>query len=83
MGYLACGMNITEWAIMAVATIILFFPGIIHGLFHGLDLPSLAVDGLGIILWAVVFLLQKARIKANPWLTLPIHEQKAARAAQA
>ena len=81
MGYLACGMNILEWVIMAVATIILFFPGLIHGLFHGLDLPSLVVDGVGIILWGVVFLLQKARIKAHPWLTLPVHEQAAARQA--
>ena len=82
MGYLACGMNILEWVIMAVATLILFFPGIIHWATPTIDLPSLVVDGLGILLWGVVFLIQKARIRANPTLTLPIHEQKALRKAR-
>ena len=76
MGYLSCGMNIMEWFIMAVATLILFFPGLAHGVLH-LDVPSIVVDGAGILLWALVFLLQKARIRKNPSLTLPIHEQKA------
>jgi TRAP transporter 4TM/12TM fusion protein len=76
MGYLSCGMNIFEWIIMAVATIILFFPGLVHTVLHFLSLPSLAVDGIGIALWAIVFFMQKARIKINPTLILPIHEQK-------
>jgi TRAP-type uncharacterized transport system fused permease subunit len=74
MGYLSCGMNPLEWGIMAVATVILFFPGLVHAV--GIDVPDLAVDGLGIVLWAVVFLLQKARIKRDPTLTLPMHEQR-------
>jgi TRAP transporter 4TM/12TM fusion protein len=82
MGYLACGMNIFEWVVMAIATIILFFPHIIHGVFHAVNLPDLAVDGLGIVLWAVVFFMQKARIRKDPTLTLPVHEQKALRKAR-
>ncbi len=82
MGYLACGMNILEWVIMAVATVILFFPGVFHAVIPG-HVPDLMVDGIGIVLWVVVFLLQKARIKANPTLTLPIHEQKKLKAAKA
>jgi TRAP-type uncharacterized transport system fused permease subunit len=81
MGYLACGMNIVEWGIMAVATLILFFPKIIHWATPTIDLPSLAVDGVGIALWLVVFLIQKARIRKDPTLTLPIHERKALRKA--
>jgi TRAP transporter 4TM/12TM fusion protein len=79
MGYLSCGMNAVEWVVMAVATVILFFPDIVHAI--GLQIPSLAVDGLGIILWGVVFLLQKARIRKDPTLTLPIHERKKLQAA--
>jgi TRAP transporter 4TM/12TM fusion protein len=83
MGYLACGMNIGEWVLMAVATLILFFPKIIHWATPMIDLPNLAVDGVGIALWFVVFLMQKARIRRNPTLTLPIHEQKKLRQARA
>jgi hypothetical protein len=36
---------------------------------------------VGILLWVLVFVLQKIRIKANPTLTLPAHEQKKLRAA--
>ena len=46
MGYLACGMNLVEWGIMAVATLILFFPGIIHWATPMVDLPHLVVDGV-------------------------------------
>jgi TRAP-type uncharacterized transport system fused permease subunit len=81
MGYLACGMNVLEWAIMAVATLILFFPKIIHWATPGVDLPVLGVDALGIALWVGVFLMQKARIRRNPTLVLPIHEQRALRKA--
>ena len=75
MGYLSCGMNILEWIIMAVATLMLFFPGLVHWALH-VDVNSLLVDGIGIGLWATVFLLQKMRIRANPTLTLPRHEQR-------
>jgi len=75
MGYLACGMNVVEWVMMAVATIILFFPNIVHGLLH-VSVPELVIDGLGIVLWATVFLMQKARIRKDPTLTLPIHERR-------
>ena len=40
MGYLSCGMNLLEWIIMAVATVILFFPGLVHGVLH-IDVPDL------------------------------------------
>ena len=75
MGYLACGMNILEWVIMAVATLVLFFPKIIHWA-TPMDLPVLLVDGIGIALWLTVFLMQKARIRKNPTLTLPVDEQR-------
>jgi len=76
MGYLVCGMNPLEWIIMAVATVVLFFPGLVHGLLH-LDVPALVVDAAGIVLWFVVFLLQKARVRKDPTLTLPKHERRA------
>ncbi len=75
MGYLSCGMNIFEWVIMAVATAILFFPGLVHSVLH-IQAPDLVVDVVGIGLWIVVFLLQKARIRKDPTLTLPTHERK-------
>jgi TRAP transporter 4TM/12TM fusion protein len=82
MGYLACGMNILEWVIMAVATAILFFPGLLHAALH-VDVHPFLIDGIGILLWVLVFVLQKVRIKANPTLTLPAHEQKKLRKARA
>jgi TRAP transporter 4TM/12TM fusion protein len=75
MGYLSCGMNILEWVIMLFATVILFFPDLVHWALH-LDVPGLMIDGIGIVLWALVFFIQKARIRRDPTLTLPIHEQK-------
>jgi len=81
MGYLACGMSILEWGIMAVATLILFFPGVIHWATPMVELPSLGVDGLGIVLWIVVLLMQKARIRRDPSLVLPIDERRALRKA--
>ena len=74
MGYLSCGMNPAEWVILAVATVILFFPDIVHGI--GINVPSLAIDGFGLVLWAVVFIMQKARISKDPTLTLPKHERE-------
>ncbi len=75
MGYLSCGMNVVEWVLMAVATVILFFPGIVHAALH-VPLPDLAVDMVGIGIWAGVFFLQKARIRRDPTLTLPRHERQ-------
>ncbi len=82
MGYLSCGMNPLEWIIMAVATMILFFPDLGHVILP-FDAPSWAMDVAGVVLWGVVFLLQKARIAKNPNLTLPAHEQKKLREAGA
>ena len=56
MGYFVCGMTITEWIITAVATLILLFPKIIHWATPTVELPSLAVDGVGIALWILVYL---------------------------
>lgn len=80
MGYLACGMNALEWILMAVATAILFFPDLLH-LVTPMDLPTFTADVIGVALWVSVFLIQKARIKANPTLTLPAAEQKRLREA--
>ncbi len=74
MGYLSCGMNIPEWIIMAVATVILFFPHVVDKI--GIEMPGLAIDALGLLLWGIVFFMQKARIKKDPTLTLPIHERR-------
>jgi TRAP transporter 4TM/12TM fusion protein len=80
MGYLSCGMNMLEWGIMAVATLILFFPDLFQ-VVTPWDLPSIFIDVFGIALWITVFLIQKARIARKPSLTLPIEEQKALRKA--
>ncbi len=80
MGYLSCGMNPLEWIIMAVATAILFFPDLGH-IILPFDVAGWVMDVVGILLWAAVFLLQKARIAKNPNLTLPAHEQKKLREA--
>ena len=71
MGYLACPTNVLEWLILAVATMILFFPQLVSWI----GIPGLLVDFLGIGLWLGVYFMQKARIKADPTLTLPIHER--------
>jgi TRAP transporter 4TM/12TM fusion protein len=75
MGYLICGMNAIEWIIMALATVILFFPDLVHWA-TGLQLPPIAVDSVGIALWGSVVLMQKARIRRNPRLKLSIPEQR-------
>ena len=74
MGYLSCGMSIFEWIVMAVATVILFFPGVVNWA-TGLNLPDLLVDLLGVLLWFTVFLMQKARIRRDPRLLLSIPEK--------
>ncbi len=80
MGYMSCGMNPLEWIVMAVATVILFFPGIVHSTIH-LNIPSIMVDGIGVLLCGVVFLLQRMRISKDPTLTLPKHERENLQAA--
>lgn len=75
MGYLLCSTNIVEWIIFALATALLFFPGLFNWA-TGMDLPSLMVDAVGVGLWALVYFMQKVRIKRDPTLTLPIHERK-------
>jgi TRAP transporter 4TM/12TM fusion protein len=74
MGYLSCGMSIFEWIVMAVATVILFFPSLVNWA-TGLNLPDLLVDLLGVLLWFTVFLMQRARIRRDPKLLLSIPEK--------
>jgi hypothetical protein len=73
-------MNNWEWVIMAVATVILFFPTIAD-LVTPVDLPRLGIRIVGLAIWALVFLMQKARIRRDPTLTLPVEEQKRLRTA--
>jgi TRAP transporter 4TM/12TM fusion protein len=81
MGYFLCGTNLVEWILCAVATVLLFFPDLL-GWATGLGLPKLLVDMIGIGIWALVYVMQKMRIKSDPSLTLPVHErEKLARAA--
>ena len=75
MGYFMCPTNIIEWIICAVATLILFFPHMVMAV-TGIDVPTFIVDGAGIGLWVLVYLMQKVRIRNNPDLTLPIYERK-------
>jgi TRAP transporter 4TM/12TM fusion protein len=78
MGYFLCPTNILEWCIAAASTMLLFFPEILS---DPTPLPKIAVDFIGIGLWGVIYAMQKIRIKANPSLTLPIHQRKPAKAA--
>ena len=73
MGYLLCPMNILEWIVMAVATALLFFPEL---LITPLGWPQLMGDVIGIALWVLTWLSQRARIKKDPTLTLPVEERK-------
>jgi TRAP transporter 4TM/12TM fusion protein len=80
MGYFLCPTNAVEWAICAVATVLLFFPHIVHWI-SGVDLPTPLIDMLGIGLWVMVFFMQKMRIRKNPDLLLPIDERRKRKAA--
>jgi len=73
MGYLVCPTNIIEWIIMAIATALLFFPGLLHS---WAPIPDFMVDFIGIALWALVWFMQKLRVKKDPTLTLPLDERK-------
>jgi TRAP transporter 4TM/12TM fusion protein len=75
MGYFLCGTTVLEWIICAIATLLLFFPGLVHWAFN-LDVPTFIIDAVGIGLWVLVYFMQKARIRRDPSLTLPIHERQ-------
>jgi type IV secretory pathway TrbD component len=38
--------------------------------------PTFLIDAFGIGLWVAVYFMQKARIRKDPTLTLPIHERQ-------
>lgn len=75
MGYLLCATTVLEWFIFAIATALLFFPHLLLWA-TGLPIPDIVVDFIGIALWAVVYFMQKYRIKRDPTLTLPIEERR-------
>ena len=75
MGYFLCPTTIAEWIICAVATLLLFFPKIVHWVV-GVDFPVLIVDLIGIGLWVMVFFMEKVRIRKDPSLTLPIAQRQ-------
>ncbi len=75
MGYFLCGMTVLEWIVCAVATLLLFFPGLAHWAIQ-IDVPTFVIDFIGMGLWAVVFFMQKTRIRKDPNLTLPIYERQ-------
>ena len=75
MGYLLCATTVLEWFIFAIATALLFFPHLLLWATR-LPIPDILVDFIGIALWAVVYMMQKYRIKKDPTLTLPIEERK-------
>jgi TRAP transporter 4TM/12TM fusion protein len=75
MGYFLCPTTVFEWVVSAVATVLLFFPGLVLWA-TGVDVPHLVVDAIGIGLWVVVFFLQKLRIRRDPSLLLSIDERR-------
>ena len=75
MGYLVCPTKVGEWIVLALATTLLFFPELLNKV-TGLGTPKLLADFLGIGLWALVFFVQKVRVRKNPDLTLPIQERQ-------
>ena len=74
MGYMVCPMKIWEWAILAVGTILLFFPRL-PGHLLGIEIHDAIEYTAGIALWVAVFLLQKIRVRRDPSLVLPLHER--------
>lgn len=75
MGYLLCSTNLVEWIIFALATALLFFPKLLPWA-TGIDFPLIIADFIGVGLWALVYFMQKIRIKKDPTLTLPVDERK-------
>jgi type IV secretory pathway TrbD component len=59
-----------------VSTLLLFFPHLVNWMVFWIDLPTIAIDLFGIVLWVVVFFMQKRRIRKDPTLTLPIEERQ-------
>jgi len=82
MGYFLCPTTIIEWIIYAVATLLLFFPRVLIWAV-GFEMPTIIVDLIGMGLWAVVFFMQKARIKKDPTLLHPIYQRQADKKARA
>ena len=82
MGYMLCATTVLEWIIFAVATTLLFFPSLLVGV-TGLPDAKYFADFIGMALWGVVYLMQKARIKRDPTLILPIDQRRKLRRAAA
>jgi TRAP transporter 4TM/12TM fusion protein len=75
MGYMLCPTKVYEWAIFALATALLYFPGLLSWA-TGLEIPRILVSVVGLGLVVLVYFSQKMRIKQDPTLTLPIHERQ-------
>jgi hypothetical protein len=82
MGYFLCPTRVIEWVISATATLLLFFPGLVQWI-SNIDVPIIIIDGIGIGLWVVVYFMQKIRIRKDSTLTLPIHERRQLKKAEA
>ena len=75
MGYFLCPTNIPEWLIGCLGTVLLLFPRLLPGL-TGIEVPVRIVDIVAIGLFVLVYIMQKARIKLDPTLTLPLEERR-------
>lgn len=75
MGYFKCPTNILEWVIAAAGTVMLLFPRTVPGI-TGLEIPVLLIDGIAILFFIAVYMLQTIRIRRNPSLTLPLEERR-------
>ncbi len=72
MGYFLCPTNMVEWVAGALGAILLMFPHIVFDTI-GIELHIFVVDAIAVSLFALVYLMQKYRIKKNPKLLLPLH----------
>lgn len=75
MGYFLCPTNIPEWLIGAIGTALLLFPRLLPGI-TGLEVPVWIIDLIAIGMFVMVYGMQKARIKKDPTLTLPLEERR-------